>query len=80
VNRVQLRLALREAGVADGLYRIEGVHEPWPPAVDFLFLRRSGDGGWETGTHERGAGVVGGRFATEEEACAHLRELLLPPG
>lgn len=43
------------AGVADGYYRIEGVHEPAPTPADFLFLRRASDGGWETGVYERGA-------------------------
>ncbi|MCT2593241.1 hypothetical protein LHJ74_25615 [Streptomyces sp. N2-109] len=79
MDRAGLRLALREAGVADDHYWIEGTHEPAPPPVDFLFLRRGRAGGWETGVYERGSAEVTGCFDTEHAACLHLRELLNGP-
>lgn len=45
MDRRELRAALSRAGVADGYYRIEGVHEPVPTPTDFLFLRQASDGG-----------------------------------
>ncbi|MFH8348884.1 hypothetical protein [Streptomyces sp. NPDC018045] len=75
-DRRAVRAALRAAGVADGHYRIEGVHEPAPTPPDFLFLRQAPDGAWETGTYERGAAQVIGRHPTEAAACAHLFRLL----
>ncbi|MEV6792499.1 hypothetical protein AB0M87_10955 [Streptomyces sp. NPDC051320] len=77
MDRQELRAALRTAGVPDGYYRIEGVHEPAPTPVDFLFLRRSPDGAWETGAYERGACQVITRHPGEEAACAQLLRLLL---
>ncbi|MEU9201590.1 hypothetical protein [Streptomyces sp. NPDC048332] len=78
MDRRELRDALRAAGVADGYYRIEGVHEPVPTPTDFLFVRQSSDGGWETGAYERGAYEVIARHPAEAQACAHLFRLLLP--
>ncbi|TXS49574.1 hypothetical protein [Streptomyces sp. OR43] len=78
MDRRELRDALRAAGVADGYYRIEGVHEPVPTPTDFLFLRQASDGGWETGAYERGAYEVIARHPGEAQACAHLLRLLLP--
>ncbi|MFE7134474.1 hypothetical protein ACFVIM_26805 [Streptomyces sp. NPDC057638] len=77
MDRRQAREALRAAGVAEGYYRIEGVHDPTPTPPDFLFLRRSGDGGWEVGAYERGAHQVIARYGNESTACAHLLKLLL---
>ncbi|MCX4548722.1 hypothetical protein OG204_23465 [Streptomyces sp. NBC_01387] len=78
MDRHELHAALRTAGVPDGYYRIEGVHEPVPTPPDFLFLRRTPDGGaWETGAFERGLYEIIGRYATEPDACAHLLQLLV---
>ncbi|MFI1016629.1 hypothetical protein [Streptomyces sp. NPDC020965] len=76
MDRHEVRAALRAAGVADGHYRVEGVHEPVPTPPDFLFLRRSSDGAWETGAYERGAYEVIARHTDEAGACAHLLRLL----
>ncbi|MFE9858592.1 hypothetical protein [Streptomyces sp. NPDC005780] len=78
MDRRELRDALRAAGVADGYYRIEGVHEPAPTPADFLFLRQASDGGWETGAYERGVYEVIARHPGEAQACADLLRLLLP--
>ncbi|MFH8410101.1 hypothetical protein ACH4FX_35780 [Streptomyces sp. NPDC018019] len=75
-DRRALRTALRAAGVADGHYRIDGVHEPAPTPPDFLFLRPAPDGTWETGAYERGTHHVIARHPTEAAACAHLLRLL----
>lgn len=93
MNRAGLHRALLAAGVPGGHYRIEGVHEPSPPPVDFLFLRRAGTDGlaaeetttrekgvWETGVYERGTYTVAGRFTAEDAACAHLLRLALAEG
>ncbi|MEV7425312.1 MULTISPECIES: hypothetical protein [unclassified Streptomyces] len=76
MDRHTLRAALSAAGVPDGYYRIEGVHEPVPTPPDFLFLRRAGDGAWETGTYERGAYEVVARDPSERAACERLLGLL----
>lgn len=76
MDRLALRAALIAAGVPDGHYRIEGVHEPAPTPPDFLFLRRSRDGAWETGLYERGLYEVITQHGTEEAACAALLRLL----
>jgi len=78
VDRRELRAALSSAGVADGYYRIEGVHEPAPTPTDFLFLRQASDGAWETGAFERGRYEVIARHQQEAAACAHLFRLLVP--
>ncbi|WP_299535992.1 hypothetical protein [uncultured Streptomyces sp.] len=80
MDRRALRATLRAAGVADGYYRIEGVHEPAPTPPDFLFLRAAPDGTWETGAYERGAYEVVARHPDEAAACAHLLSLLTGPG
>jgi len=77
VDRLGLRAALGVAGVADGHYRIEGVHEPVPTPPDFLFMRRAPDGVWETGAYERGGYEVIARHPDEAAACAHLLSLLV---
>ncbi|WP_055563568.1 hypothetical protein [Streptomyces atriruber] len=67
--------ALRAAGVADGYYWIDGVHEPAPTPPDFVYLRRvDGVEGeeWEVGTYERGVHQPLARYADESAACAHL--------
>ncbi|GHC53717.1 hypothetical protein GCM10010349_19930 [Streptomyces flavofungini] len=62
----QLASALQQAGVADGYYWIEGVHEPTPTPPDFAYLRRERagkpeeEGAWEVGVHERGQVPPGG--------------------
>ncbi|QGZ53156.1 MULTISPECIES: hypothetical protein [Streptomyces] len=77
MNRSLLARALREAGVPDGHYWIEGVHEPAPTPPDFVYLRSAPDGGgWETGVYERGVHEPVATHATEAEACAHLRGLI----
>lgn len=78
MERRELRDALSAAGVADGYYRIEGVHEPAPTPTDFLFLRKASDDGWETGAYERGSYEVIARHPSESVACAHLFRLLVP--
>ncbi|MER7463134.1 hypothetical protein [Streptomyces sp. NPDC097981] len=75
-ERQVLERALREAGVPDGYYRIEGVHEPAPPPPDFVYLRTRPGGGWETGVFERGVHEPVAEHTTESGACAHLRALL----
>ncbi|MFJ7995776.1 hypothetical protein ACIQ7D_01135 [Streptomyces sp. NPDC096310] len=76
MDRHALRAALSAAGVPDGYYRIEGVHEPAPTPVDFLFVRRTADGAWETGAYERGTSETIARHTSESAACAHLLRLL----
>ncbi|MFE4593208.1 hypothetical protein [Streptomyces laurentii] len=77
-DRREVARALREAGVPDGRYWIEGVHEPVPTPPDFVYLRHAPDGsGWETGVYERGAHHPVGRHRTEAAACAHFRTLAL---
>ncbi|MFJ3901591.1 hypothetical protein [Streptomyces sp. NPDC090025] len=77
-ERELLAAALREAGVPDEQYWIEGVHEPAPTPPDFVYLRRAPDGtGWETGVYERGAHHPAGTDPTEAAACARLRGLAL---
>ncbi|MEU9091077.1 hypothetical protein [Streptomyces sp. NPDC048428] len=78
MDRRELRAALSAAGVADGYYRIEGVHEPAPTPTDFLFLRQASDGEWETGAYERGRYEAIARHPDEAGACAHLFRLLVP--
>lgn len=74
----ELPAALRDAGVADGYYWIEGVHEPSPTPPDFVYLRRvEEDETWESGTYERGTRHPLARHADEGEACAQLLRLLL---
>ncbi|WP_328908316.1 hypothetical protein OG230_01610 [Streptomyces sp. NBC_00234] len=77
MDRLQLRAALRAAGVPDDYYRIEGVHEPVPTPTDFLYLRKSADAVWETGAYERGTYEVVARHPDEGTACAHLLGLLV---
>ncbi|MER6600700.1 hypothetical protein ACWDBC_13195 [Streptomyces parvus] len=77
MDRRALHAALVEARIPGGYYRIEGVHEPVPTPPDFLFVRRSGDTGWETGAFERGACEVIARHPDEATACAHLLSLLV---
>ncbi|MEU6016823.1 hypothetical protein ABZ826_23070 [Streptomyces sp. NPDC047515] len=77
MERRELHAALSAAGVADGYYRIEGVHEPAPTPTDFLFLRQAADGVWETGAYERGTYEVIARHPSEQAACAHLLRLLV---
>ncbi|MFE4336888.1 hypothetical protein ACFRQM_48500 [Streptomyces sp. NPDC056831] len=79
MERRELHAVLSEAGVADGYYRIEGVHEPVPTPTDFLFLRQASDGAWETGVYERGTYEVIARHPSEQIACAHLLRLLQGP-
>lgn len=77
-QRQELGRALREAGLPDQGYWIEGVHEPAPTPPDFVYLRSVPDGGgWETGVYERGVHHPVGRHRTEAAACAHLRALAL---
>ncbi|MER5281123.1 hypothetical protein ABT025_36085 [Streptomyces sp. NPDC002809] len=78
MDRRELRTALSASGVADGYFRIEGVHEPAPTPTDFLFLRQASDGVWETGAYERGRYEVVARHPDESDACAHLFRLLVP--
>ncbi|MFI6421219.1 hypothetical protein ACIBG6_27890 [Streptomyces sp. NPDC050842] len=81
-NRHALARALREAGVPEAYYWIEGVHEPAPTPPDFVYLRTrpggAGDGTtvWETGVYERGTHEPVATHTTEAEACTHLRTLL----
>ncbi|MEU7295855.1 hypothetical protein AB0A76_21990 [Streptomyces exfoliatus] len=76
-DRRALERALREAGVPEAYYWIEGVHEPAPTPPDFVYLRTRPDGaGWETGVYERGGYEPVAAHDTEAGACAHLRTLL----
>ncbi|MEU9713010.1 hypothetical protein AB0E21_31070 [Streptomyces sp. NPDC047967] len=77
MDRRALHAALVHERIPGGYYRIEGVHEPVPAPPDFLFVRRSGDGGWETGAFERGTHEVIARHPDEATACAHLLSLLV---
>jgi hypothetical protein len=76
VDARDLRRRLVRAGVPDGVYEIEGEHEPVPPAPDFVFVRRGEPHGWETGVYERGRHTVARRFSTEDAACRALFRLL----
>nr|WP_042178002.1 hypothetical protein [Kibdelosporangium sp. MJ126-NF4]CEL12909.1 hypothetical protein [Kibdelosporangium sp. MJ126-NF4]CTQ98594.1 hypothetical protein [Kibdelosporangium sp. MJ126-NF4] len=75
MNRQQLYHALRDAGVADGIYQIAGVHEWSPVPPDFCFLREVDDA-WEVGIYERGQYRADARLGTETEACDRLYRLL----
>ncbi|OEV03887.1 hypothetical protein [Streptomyces oceani] len=75
-HRRILERALRDAGVPDEHYWIEGVHEPVPTPPDFLYLRSLPGGGWVTGVFERGSYEPVEEHSTEAAACAHLRTLL----
>ncbi|AEN08178.1 MULTISPECIES: hypothetical protein [unclassified Streptomyces] len=77
MDRHGLRSALIAAGVPDGYYRVEGVHEPVPTPPDFLFVRQAPDGTWETGAYERGVYDAFARHPDEETACRHLLHLLV---
>ena len=79
MDRCELVRALNRAGVADPLYEIPGVHEPWMRIDAFYVLRRV-DRDWTVGLNERGTEQVLERFPTEEGACRHLLGLLVPPG
>lgn len=70
-----MHAALRRAGVPEGIYEIGGVHEPVPPAPDFLYLRR-GVRGWEIGVFERGVNTVASRFESEDDACRAFLAML----
>lgn len=72
----ELDEALRRAGVPAAYYWIEAVHEPVPTPPDFLYLRRTPDGAWETGAYERGTHHPISAHPTERAACAHLLSLL----
>ncbi|MFE5211391.1 hypothetical protein [Streptomyces sp. NPDC056600] len=78
MDRAALHAALHAAEVPGGYYRIEGVHEPAPPPVDFLYLRRAPDEpeAWETGAYERGRWEPVARHRDESAACVHLLRLL----
>ncbi|MFD5712526.1 hypothetical protein ACFWHW_19400 [Streptomyces pharetrae] len=78
MDRHALHTALRTAGVADGHYFIQGVHEPSPPPTDFLYLRHAPDepGMWEVGAYERGTWESITRHRREADACTHLLRLL----
>lgn len=76
MDRHRLRAALRASGVPDGYYVIEGVHEPAPTPPDFLYLRQTPDGVWETGAYERGTHHPVARHTAEAAACAHLLRML----
>lgn len=83
--RARLAAELRAAGLAAGLYWIEGVHEPVPRPTDYLYLRRtpapSGPAErWETGAFERGRWEPVAWHADEVTGCVHLRRLLLGGG
>ncbi|MFD3660955.1 hypothetical protein ACFWVF_10190 [Streptomyces sp. NPDC058659] len=67
-DRHALERALREAGVPEAYYWIEGVHEPAPTPPDFVYLRTrpggagdgsTGDGGTGGGAGDGGAGGTG---------------------
>ncbi|MEU8761704.1 hypothetical protein [Streptomyces sp. NPDC048659] len=76
--RERLARALREAGVPDEVYWIEGAHEPVPTPPDFAYLRAAPDGeGWETGVYERGTHHPVARHPAETDACDRLRALVL---
>ncbi|MFH9296549.1 hypothetical protein [Streptomyces sp. NPDC017520] len=77
MDRRALQAALVEARIPGGYYRIEGVHEPAPTPPDFLFVRRGGDGVWETGVFERGTYEIVAGHPDEATACAHLLSLLV---
>ncbi|MGI5171777.1 hypothetical protein ACQEU3_46270 [Spirillospora sp. CA-253888] len=77
-DRHALLDALRAAGVPDGHYFIEALHEPAPLPVDFCYLRHSptSPGRWETGVYERGSWQADPPHPTEAAACAGLLRLL----
>ena len=57
MDRDELVRALNRAGVADPLYEIPGVHEPWMRIDAFYVLRRAGDA-WTVGVNERCAAAL----------------------
>ncbi|MQA81749.1 MAG: hypothetical protein GEV10_25295 [Streptosporangiales bacterium] len=81
MDRFELRDALREAGVQDGFYTLDGVHEADRPHADgTVFLEQDPESGeWATGFWERAKRHVTRRFATEAEGCASFHEQLTRP-
>lgn len=81
MDRYELRDALRRAGVQDGYYTLDGVHEADRPRDDgTVFLERDEQSGaWVTGFWERAKRHVTHRFATEAEGCASFLEQLTRP-
>ncbi|MFF2923442.1 hypothetical protein ACFVTP_13720 [Streptomyces celluloflavus] len=73
-----VRTCLREAGVADDFYRIEGVHEPQAPATELYTLRHRADH-WEVVFTERGQESILARYTAETQAAQCLYQKLTDP-
>ncbi|WP_055587611.1 hypothetical protein [Peterkaempfera griseoplana] len=78
MDRHRLHEVLREAGVPEGRYEIQGCPGgPWP--ADRLYLEEQG-GRWVVGVHERGRREVLERFEDEDRACRRFYRMLTDEG
>ena len=71
LDRAALRRTLDREGVQRRCYSLDGAHDP---EAYVLTIR---PGGWATFYSERGHEVGRREFETEDEACAHLLDLIL---
>jgi hypothetical protein len=76
MNHVEMREALRRAGVPDGLYEVAGLHDGPSTGDGFDFLEER-DGEWVVGAVERGRRGVVARFHSEDEACRFFYDRLV---
>ncbi|MFD0267262.1 hypothetical protein ACFVGY_11775 [Streptomyces sp. NPDC127106] len=84
MDRHRLCEALREAGIAPGLYEVPDCPgPPGPPGLprpeDRLYLREQA-GEWVVGVVERGVRTVLERFPDEDRACRSLHARLTAAG
>ena len=71
LDRAALRRILDREQVEPRSYNLEGAHEP----ETYVLTVRAG--GWATFYSERGHEVGRREFDTEDEACAHLLDVIL---
>ena len=71
LDREALRRILSREGVEPRSYNLDGAHDP----EAYVLTVRAG--GWATFYSERGHEVSRREFDTEDEACAHLLDLIL---
>ncbi len=76
MDRVELRDALRDAGIADELNELAGMHLAGRQGDEFNFLEER-DGEWIVGAQERGRRDVIAKFSSEDEACRFFYKKLV---
>jgi hypothetical protein len=75
MNLVEMREALRRAGIADDLYEVVGLHRAaYSDGFDFIERR---DDEWVIGFQERGQRGIVARYRTEDEACRAFYDQLV---